>query len=1039
LTALAAALMFGVSAQGAAQTGTATGAAFTVNTTDTVDDPADTVVAWAAQSVAANPDFQLIVSPQSQTLRPGTSVSFAIEVGSIGGFNDPVDLSVSGLPGGVTSSFSVDPITPDGTSFLILTAAAAAATGSFQLTVTGTGRGITHEATGSVTVDFGLVPVCMGTVRGVVTNSETGSPVSGAEIDVDSGQVATTGADGSYSYDQVRLGENNSPVDARVSASLDPPLFEHIGTFWKAEKQAVVVCNKDNPVGTVVNLALVPVHPGELSGKIVVGNPDPNDFSHVIPTTAPIEGASVSFAIGHYALDTSGADGAYDLLFHLDDQNAPLVDPQLTVDRPGLPFRHGYWQRFVPAPTIGPDQHLTEDVALVKQCTISITGHVVDGSTGLRMANVTVDVGNLASTDGARTQTDATGAFSFPELLIGVNNQPTSFGVGPNLAGYSGGDVFTPTLGCGDTADLTLTPQPVTTPFGAVVGHVYDKDTGLRIAGATVVLPNCDGVTCDTKTGADGSYTLDHVIIFGGSPTSFAMVAAADGYYDELAFPVLHVGPPPTTQDFHLLLKRFGRLAGVVRDQITHAPIANAISNCGATSNPDGSYQSGPLTLTFPNAPTDVSCHWFANGYWAKDVTTTVHADQTTQQDIDLLPLCQGATITGTVVNASTGNPIADAIVQSGTAFATTDAQGHYELDNVTVGTNNTPHDVDITASAGGFFSSTKRVTVFCGASIILDFGRTTQPGRIVVVEKTNPSGSTQRFDFTRNWADSFTLTDGQSNRSDPLTPGSGYSVAQAKTLPDGWTLTSATCDDGSTATNIVLDPGETVTCTFTNKQAAAAAGTIVVKKVTEPSGSTQSFAFTASYASGGFSLKDGQSNTSGALAAGTYSVSETAVPGWHSSASCSDGSPVSQISLTAGETVTCTFTNAVSFSPGGGAFVIGDKNAAIGTAVTFWGAQWWKLNSLSGGAAPAAFKGFAKNVTVPGCGGAWSTDPGNSAPPPPGPLPAYLAVIVTSSTGKNGPTITGNTLHIVIVKTNPGYAPNPGHAGTGTVVSVVC
>jgi hypothetical protein len=49
------------------------------------------------------------------------------------------------------------------------------------------------------------------------------------------------------------------------------------------------------------------------------------------------------------------------------------------------------------------------------------------------------------------------------------------------------------------------------------------------------------------------------------------------------------------------------------------------------------------------------------------------------------------------------------------------------------------------------------------------------------------------------------------------------------------------------------------------------------------------------------------------------------------------------------------------------------------------------------------------------------------------------MAVIVTSSADKSGSTISGSTVHIVIVKTNPGYAPNPGHAGTGTVVAVVC
>src|SRR6266851_2457976 len=127
------------------------------------------------------------------------------------------------------------------------------------------------------------------------------------------------------------------------------------------------------------------------------------------------------------------------------------------------------------------------------------------------------------------------------------------------------------------------------------------------------------------------------------------------------------------------------------------------------------------------------------------------------------------------------------------------------------------------------------------------------------------------------------------------------------------------------------------------------------------------------------------------------------------------------------------------AFAPGGGSFVIGDKNAATGSAVTFWGAQWAKDNPTSGGSAPRSFKGFGEDPTTPSCGVAWTTDPGNSTPPPEGPLPTYMAVIVTSSAGKDGSEISGNTVHIVVVKTNPGYASNPGHAGTGTVVAVVC
>ena len=125
------------------------------------------------------------------------------------------------------------------------------------------------------------------------------------------------------------------------------------------------------------------------------------------------------------------------------------------------------------------------------------------------------------------------------------------------------------------------------------------------------------------------------------------------------------------------------------------------------------------------------------------------------------------------------------------------------------------------------------------------------------------------------------------------------------------------------------------------------------------------------------------------------------------------------------------------SASGGNGAFVIGDQSTT-GT-VTFWGSQWSSLNKLSGGTAPSAFKGFAKSPATPSCGTTWTTDPGNSAPPPAGPLPAYISVIVASTSSKSGSQISGNVVHIVVVKTNVGYDANPGHPGTGVVVATVC
>ena len=107
---------------------------------------------------------------------------------------------------------------------------------------------------------------------------------------------------------------------------------------------------------------------------------------------------------------------------------------------------------------------------------------------------------------------------------------------------------------------------------------------------------------------------------------------------------------------------------------------------------------------------------------------------------------------------------------------------------------------------------------------------------------------------------------------------------------------------------------------------------------------------------------------------------------------------------------------------------------------MTFWDAQWWKLNSLSGGTAPASLKGFANesSTTPPGCRGTWTTDPGNSSHPPDS-IPAYIAVIVSGSITKSDSTISGDIRQIVIVKTDVGYAGNPGHAGTGIVVALFC
>jgi hypothetical protein len=123
---------------------------------------------------------------------------------------------------------------------------------------------------------------------------------------------------------------------------------------------------------------------------------------------------------------------------------------------------------------------------------------------------------------------------------------------------------------------------------------------------------------------------------------------------------------------------------------------------------------------------------------------------------------------------------------------------------------------------------------------------------------------------------------------------------------------------------------------------------------------------------------------------------------------------------------------------PSRGAFVIGDGNATVGSEVTFWGAQWSRDNSLSLGTAPPAFEGFAATPSTTATCGPFTTRPGNGSAPPAGPLPPVMLALVTSSVTQSGQTISGNVVGIAVIETDPGYEPDPGHAGTGTVLGFI-
>ncbi len=101
------------------------------------------------------PAFTLSLSPTSRTVIQGRTGTTTVTTKGSGGFSSAVSLSATGLPTGVTASFSPASIASpgSGTSTLTLTVAKTAGTGSHSITVTAIGGGITHTATFTLTVE----------------------------------------------------------------------------------------------------------------------------------------------------------------------------------------------------------------------------------------------------------------------------------------------------------------------------------------------------------------------------------------------------------------------------------------------------------------------------------------------------------------------------------------------------------------------------------------------------------------------------------------------------------------------------------------------------------------------------------------------------------------------------------------------------------------------------------------------------------------------------------------------------------------------
>jgi uncharacterized membrane protein len=130
---------------------TASSSAATSTTTLTITGTSGNLTASTNITVAIHaPSFLLSGSPSSLELNQGSSATSTISVAPQYGFTGSVNLSLSGLPSGVSASFS--PASTTGISTLTLTASSTASVGNSTLTITGISGNLTETTTLSLSI-----------------------------------------------------------------------------------------------------------------------------------------------------------------------------------------------------------------------------------------------------------------------------------------------------------------------------------------------------------------------------------------------------------------------------------------------------------------------------------------------------------------------------------------------------------------------------------------------------------------------------------------------------------------------------------------------------------------------------------------------------------------------------------------------------------------------------------------------------------------------------------------------------------------------
>ena len=307
---------------------------------------------------------------------------------------------------------------------------------------------------------------------------------------------------------------------------------------------------------------------------------------------------------------------------------------------------------------------------------------------------------------GAELFTTTTAADGTYEATFTVEDEPGEITLTATANGYEDAEQsvsFAEEM----TADFQLEPVDSSTE-ATISGAVTDAGSGDPVEGATITGSVDGNELFTTASTADGTYEATFTV--ADEPGEIMLTASADGFEDDEQS-VTFAGE--MTADFFLEpvdTSTEATISGVVTDGETGDAVeavtvkgeAQGTELFSVTTAADGSYAA---TFAVEEEPDELAVTATADGYEEGQQTVAFGEEMTAEFQLQPIETSTEATISGTVTDEGTGDPIEDATI-SGSAggadlfSATTNASGTYEA---TFTVEDEPNEITLTASADDY------------------------------------------------------------------------------------------------------------------------------------------------------------------------------------------------------------------------------------------------------------------------------------------------------------------------------------------------